>query len=742
MKKIFTGILCLALCAGCLVGCGDKVREQPPMSVDEDIEKSEAADLKETDVKAEEDTNVSSYDLNAKVSEDGSDADSSATTGEITSEELKEVYLDFLKGDSKMTVATSDFEALETDKEYSYEDMNLCSLKYFEEQFDSAELTDADYAFIDCGADNVPELAVWQKYLLSMDAAYTYFVFKYLDGKVCLVSSFYGYYRMYADINNYGYITYGGSNGASSCGFDYSFIDKDGKEIFLYSENDDTGFAEAYIPKYYFPKGKDFEEYPDELYSDGDEHISCLTYNFDKYDYENSDDYNKHNFYSFVDMDGKYVEPSEEFAGIFEKAGIKYYEPDEAKRLIDEHEKSLGVTDQIKSDAEVSWMSLLSIGVGEYDVKISSRDTIMHVIPGNWKLNNSSVKDGVKDLYLAVETNGEFKFDINYSDEYKAPAYAKGHIVLSETDYYDPIFYFYVESGNCLESTDNPYVGPFYIDEFLKDSKNVTMTISCGNESFLDECMQADGAVFEKAFSDDDNDKYKIVYNPSDEYYNNTYDTIPGAKKVKPVELKQRSCTENEITDEDVWFEKVGMQWNRDTYSDDKYTYRISGTEGFGRRTMLYVYDKGSEELVGAYDFHDFIWADGYVNNSYVDRGIHYAIIKDNVLYVNLYHNTYAETCPYNAYVVAVDMNDGGVFWKTKPLVSNSDNFVIIGDNLITGYGFSAEDHYLSVIDRFTGEVLRKDTIKKSPDYFFLKDNVLYVRTYSYDYEFEVTDTN
>jgi outer membrane protein assembly factor BamB len=59
-------------------------------------------------------------------------------------------------------------------------------------------------------------------------------------------------------------------------------------------------------------------------------------------------------------------------------------------------------------------------------------------------------------------------------------------------------------------------------------------------------------------------------------------------------------------------------------------------------------------------------------------------------------------------------------------------------DVIFCGYGFTAEDDYLYQLDKNTGEVIDRLPLKKMPDLMAVKDDRLYVHTYSYDYVIEV----
>ena len=76
--------------------------------------------------------------------------------------------------------------------------------------------------------------------------------------------------------------------------------------------------------------------------------------------------------------------------------------------------------------------------------------------------------------------------------------------------------------------------------------------------------------------------------------------------------------------------------------------------------------------------------------------------------------------------------------WRSADQTYNSMNFLVKGDVIFCGYGFTAEDDYLYQLDKNTGEVIDRLPLKKMPDLMAEKDDKLYVHTYSYDYEIEV----
>jgi len=723
MKRALVITLALMMTLALIAGCGRKDDGQTDVTVQQ-------SNSGVTDSEQKQD--------NSEASVEG--------TSTVSADQIKEIYLDFIRGNNKMTVKNSSIGWFEEGKEYSYDEMCSAFAGDFTDMFADVVLNNACYAFIDCGADGVPELIISQEYTFEYDTANLYSIFKYIDGKVCCVSSQYGYYRSFVSVNEYGYICNGGSGGAALYYQDNSFINKDGEEVFLYSESDEMAMSDAYIPIYSFPGHEAPEGYPEDLYQYSDEgnYYTCVTYNFTQYQYvEDGEDeeYYKNNFYTFYDEDGIYAAPDAELEKIYKDNGIKFYTTTEADQMVKEHEASLGVTDQIRDGNDIEWISFLSLGIGSFKQQINGYYALMSAVPGKWKMKSELLADGIKEIYMSIEESGEFAIDVSYTDDYSAPGYAKGHLVITDDkDYYTSILEFYPEKSNMSNVKERSYMGVYGIADYTVSSDKISMELY-GDDGikyfFEDFTKNGVNPVFEKAYSDQVYDSYTVLYNPSEDYYYSPYDEEQ--TEASAVELKQISCVENDITDDDVWFGKLGIPGYSDNYSDDKYIYKIGGLESYGRKTILYIYDKNDKKLLYTFDFHNFIFADNYEYNYYVDRSIRYAEIKDNVLYVNLYHSTYADSCPYNAYVMAIDLTYQGIIWKSEPLVSNSDNFIILGDNIITGYGFTAEDHYISILDRNTGKLLKKVPVKKSPEYFYLKDNILYVRTYSYDYEFEVS---
>jgi outer membrane protein assembly factor BamB len=103
-------------------------------------------------------------------------------------------------------------------------------------------------------------------------------------------------------------------------------------------------------------------------------------------------------------------------------------------------------------------------------------------------------------------------------------------------------------------------------------------------------------------------------------------------------------------------------------------------------------------------------------------------------LYVSHTHLTYASaTRGRNAYITAIDVETHEILWRSPALVANSRTFVVAGDLIVSGYGFTAEPDYLYLLSRRTGKVLDRLSVPSAPEVIKLRGNRVHVRTYDRD---------
>lgn len=239
-------------------------------------------------------------------------------------------------------------------------------------------------------------------------------------------------------------------------------------------------------------------------------------------------------------------------------------------------------------------------------------------------------------------------------------------------------------------------------------------------------------------------------------------------------------CTANGTVDYEEWFGSIGC-WPSVTFHGGGVNDAIRGgtpPSGVDRilrapgntRFHLYQLIRGSEAVFAVYgdppnrfgcvlkprilvvrepdgdtplvlDFLSYAHgpADLQDEADYTFQQIRWAHMTDGVLYVSNAHRTYAESSGgLNAFVTAIDPETLTVLWRSEPLVSNSENFLVIGDAILTGYGFTDEPDLLYTLDRHTGETIGSIQLPSAPEYLWSDGGTLLVRCVGWDLEFAV----
>ncbi len=193
---------------------------------------------------------------------------------------------------------------------------------------------------------------------------------------------------------------------------------------------------------------------------------------------------------------------------------------------------------------------------------------------------------------------------------------------------------------------------------------------------------------------------------------------------VTPLNMKMISEEENGIDWAYEWYNSnnlslpmVGSEWNR--FYDEVYEYQWIGDQ-------LEIYEKETGNCLYVIEYPTDKW---YVNGNN-------AYLKDGIFYGASVMNGYAQ--PDTCFMFAYDLNNDELLWRSASQSYNTMNFVVKGDIIICGYGFTDEKDYLYQINRNTGEIIDKLELKKMPDLLVEQDGKLYVHTYSYNYIFEI----
>ena len=232
-----------------------------------------------------------------------------------------------------------------------------------------------------------------------------------------------------------------------------------------------------------------------------------------------------------------------------------------------------------------------------------------------------------------------------------------------------------------------------------------------------------------------------VLAEPSWEYYY-MYDAKTPCTSVS---LTEESKTSNDIIDDDDWFNEIEIERPGDrSFDDEHYHYELYGEDEDGLLWYPYMMDiseRNGGKVLYTLDFSSYYKPPMIAlgDEKFVEEAIHWAVIKDDILYVSTYHNTYASSASQNGYITALDIKENfQVLWRSEPLVCNSHNFVVTDDAIICGYGFTNEPDYVYVLNREDGVKVGTYKVKTGPDWLFLKDDKLYVRCYDTNYVFSV----
>ena len=193
---------------------------------------------------------------------------------------------------------------------------------------------------------------------------------------------------------------------------------------------------------------------------------------------------------------------------------------------------------------------------------------------------------------------------------------------------------------------------------------------------------------------------------------------------VTPLKLKILSEEKDGVGYANDWYDSkdlslpmIGNNW--DHFYDDEYEY-----QWFGKQ--LHIYEKETGNCLYVLEYPTDKW---YVNGNN-------AYLEDGIFYGASVANGYAN--PGSCFMFAYDLNKEELLWRSADQSYNTMNFIVKGDVIICGYGFTDEKDYLYQINKNTGEIIGKIELKKQPDLLVEQDGKLYVHTYSYNYVIEI----
>ncbi|HMW01007.1 MAG TPA: hypothetical protein PKZ53_20905 [Acidobacteriota bacterium] len=236
--------------------------------------------------------------------------------------------------------------------------------------------------------------------------------------------------------------------------------------------------------------------------------------------------------------------------------------------------------------------------------------------------------------------------------------------------------------------------------------------------------------------------------------------------KKSPITLKQLSTSRNHITDGGDWLKNNQLSvpvyrvpnpnlndpGNTPDIIPARYldfllvkairssnlTFLIYG-EHYADGTFFFAVNEKRGTVEHAYDFGQFSYPRGLNQKEEAKMPVVWAVQEGKILYVSYFHMGYAKVSNgMNGYLSAIDTSKNKILWSSKPQVCNSQTFEIVGDVIISGYGFTAEPDYLYLLDKRSGEILQQIKLKTAPELILRKNNLLYVRCYDTDYLFEI----
>jgi hypothetical protein len=208
----------------------------------------------------------------------------------------------------------------------------------------------------------------------------------------------------------------------------------------------------------------------------------------------------------------------------------------------------------------------------------------------------------------------------------------------------------------------------------------------------------------------------------------------------------------NTVTDQEAWLARNGFARPGDPAAPARplpflyrgeartrvvesgaWTLGVYGPPSAGR----YLLVAGADGSRRAFDFAAYRRAPAVRagDEGFVEQDLLWAEVADGRLYVAHAHRTYAASSGgQNGYVTALDLATGALRWRSRPRVANAATFALVGDALVTGYGFTAEPDHLFVLDRYTGEVIEEEPVRTAPEWLLVRGDRLFVRAYDADY--------
>ena len=243
-----------------------------------------------------------------------------------------------------------------TDKEYTLSELKDTLNEIFHDSnnfYAPGDVEGMKYAYLDCGADGVKELALSiTGPFVEPESDMTYII-KEIDSKLEVVYAFASWSRSESNVNEYGLVTGGGSGGATIHGYSTGYVDADGKYQYGFYEEEQADVQEfAYnIEHDEFDTAGAAEDicvYSLRLTPTSQGDYTPEFYSYTAFDYDANKEIEDPNLYT----DSPYKTVMDSFKG------ITFITMDELHKKEDEKLASIGVTDQIKNGGPIEFKDI------------------------------------------------------------------------------------------------------------------------------------------------------------------------------------------------------------------------------------------------------------------------------------------------------------------------------------------------------------------------------------------------
>ena len=292
---------------------------------------------------------------------------------------------------------------IDTEKTYTLTELQDLFQKIIDTEdyyYQKGDVEPFEYAFLDLGMDGELELALRSVGPFVEEASMLTFIVKVIDNQPQVVYVFPSWSRSYTLINKYGYISGGGSNGASNHAWDAAYLDGDAKYHFGYYEEEESELeAFAYGKKH---GSIDFQNLNDavNVYKVAlSDDYKQFYYTYDVFDKETYEQKKIPNLYT----DSEYKDIMDSFED------ITFMSMKELEDLKDQHLDEIGLTSRIMNGGYLEYKP-----VSQYDP--DNEVFISFINPADYDSIQGELEGAEKmhEAFLAKDWDMMGQQDMNY----------------------------------------------------------------------------------------------------------------------------------------------------------------------------------------------------------------------------------------------------------------------------------------------------------------------------------------